>query len=274
MNEYLEMLVKLAHENPNLREHLMPVLREHSNAHVASLDKTAFKEETAQFVAWCVMKNDKWDAHECQRLLDRVGVPMQEGEAKQTRGPLKVGEMVKVQASNCANAKNADLCHHLDGKVGKVSAVDDGALVIDFDIGVSGRFDGTEPGKKTGLGRWTPVSDQAAAKASVEIVYVSEKNEKPPSKLQIQLLEDYINKGLQAGESRSDIYHTGLGLKQAFNKEGQYYFSIFSQQRDIYPRSINPAKGTLLYVGLAGHRPGGWKAEFAQMMAKQNTNTP
>ena len=262
MNEYLEMLVKLAHGNPNLQKHLMPVFKQaalqgqDANLKTAGV-KTAFKTESEQFVAWCLMKGDKWTAAECQRLLDRVGVPMQEGTTKQTRGPLSKGEMVKVQESTNANPKNADLCHQYDGLTGAVTDVDGDAVVVTFDHGKgTARFDGVEPGKKTGLGRWTPVSEGSASRAVLEVIYISEKNDKPPSKLSVQLLEDYIEKGFAAGESRADIYHSGVGLKQAFSKEGQYYFTIFSQQRDIYPRTLNPPERPIALCWVVGQASG------------------
>lgn len=270
MNDHIKMLIKLAHDHPRLRNHLMPVIQQAQPADVRlARTKTAFSGESEQFVAWCLLKNDKWNPAECQKLLDRAGIPMQEGPTKQTRGPLEKGEMVKVEAINNANPKNTDSCVAFDGLVGSVTDIDGDAVIITFEHGKgSARFDGKEPGKKTGLGRYTPISEGASKRAAVEVVYISEKNDKLPSKLSLKLVEEYVDKGFAAGESRSDIFHSGVGLKQATNKEGQYYFTIFSQQRDAYPRAINPVKGQVLYLGLLGHRPGGWKSEFAQMVAK------
>lgn len=268
--EHVGMLIKLAHEHPQIRDHVMPVIQQHMPASVRlASSKLAFSDESAMFVAWCLMKNDKWSVNECQALLDRAGIPMQEGTTKQTRGPLSKGEMVKVQAVVNANPKNTDICQTYDGLTGSVTDIDGDAVVVTFDHGKgTARFDGTEPGKKTGLGRHTPISEETGKKAALEVIYISEKNEKPPSKLSLKLVEEYVEKGMKAGENRSDIFHSGMGLKQALNKEGQYYFSIFSAQRDQYPRSISPVKGQLLYLGLLGKRPGGWKSEFAQMVAK------
>lgn len=270
--DHIKMLLRLANEHPQLREHLLPVIQEHAqpaSVRLASTVKEAFSEESEQFVAWCLMKDDKWSPAECQKLLDRARIPLQEGPAKQTRGPLEKGEKVKVQAVTNANPKNTDVCAQHDGHTGVVADIDGDALIIEFDFGKGkARFEGKTPGKETGLGRWTPVSEEAQTKAALEVVYISEKNEKPPSKLSLKLVQEYVEKGSAAGESRSDIYHTGLGLKQAFNKEGQYYFTIFSQQRDTYPRTISPVKGKVLYLGLLGKRPGGWKNEFARMVAE------
>ncbi len=162
-------------------------------------------------------------------------------------------------------------CKDHDGMTGAVTDIDDGAIIVTFDGGKgTARFEGLTSGKETGLGRWTESSEEADGRAALEVIYISEKNEKAPSKLSLELVRKYVEKGLAAGESRSDIYHMGVGLKQAFNKENQYYFTIFSRQRDQYPRSISPVKGQVLYVGLMGHRPGAWKTEFAQMMTKDS----
>lgn len=269
------MLIALANEHPQLRAELMPLIQDQTvepSTRLASAVKKAFSEESEQFVAWCIMKNDTWDKNECQRILERLGVPMQEEGVTQTRGPLEKGEMVECKAAKNTNAKNTDVCEQFDGKTGHVIDVDGDALVVEFTDGVrnfgQGRFEGKASGSTTGLYRYTP-SDAGGAnqRAMVEVIYISDKNAKPPSKDRIDMIQEYVDKGTAAGESRSRIYYSGNPLKQAMGKNG-YYFTVFSAQRDQYPTSINPAKGQVLYVGRMGGRPGGWKNEFAKMIAE------
>ena len=278
MNDRIKQLIRLAHEYPQLQEHLMPVIREHTmdtDARLAST-KLSFSEESEMFVAWCIMKGEKFDKNECQRGLDRLHVPMQEEGVKQTRGPLEKGEMVECKAAKNTNPKNTDICEQFDGKVGNVVDVDGDAVIIAFTDGVrdfgQGRFEGKESGSKTGLYRYTP-SDAGGAnqRAMIEVVYISDKTAKPPSADRIKLIEEYVDKGNVQGESRIRVYYSGNPLKQAMGKNG-YYFTVFSAQRDQYPTSINPVKGDVLYIGTLGKRPGGWKAEFAKMVADAEAN--
>jgi len=270
------MLIALAYEHPHLRQELMPLIQNQTtepSVRLASKVKKAFSDESAQFVAWCIMKGDTWDKNECQRVLEKLGVPMQEEGVVQTRGPLEKGEMVECKAAKNTNAKNTDVCEQFDGKTGHVIDIDGDAVIVEFDGSKihnfgKGRFEGKQTGSSTGLYRYTP-SDAGGAnqRAMVEVVYISDKNAKPPSKDRLEQIQEYVDKGTAAGESRSRIYYSGNPLKQAFGKNG-YYFTVFSAQRDQYPTSINPAKGQVLYIGRLGGRPGGWKNEFAKMIAE------
>jgi len=268
-NEQVKRLVRLAHENPEMRKGLLPVIREIQAAEKQTdlLIKKAFSDESEQFVAWCLMKQDSWSQNECQRVLDKIGVPFLEVSTA-TRGPLGKGEMVKVDATKNANPKNTEVCERRAEQVGTVFDVDGDALVIEFETGGKDRFEGRESGQKTGLYRWTPSGAGGSDKrAMVEAVYISDKTAKPPTKRRVEQVQQYLEKGLAKAESRERIYYSGLALKQAMGKNG-YYFTVFAAQRDQYPTSINPSKGELLYLGVAGHRPGGWKQEFAKMIAE------
>jgi hypothetical protein len=52
--------------------------------------------------------------------------------------------------------------------------------------------------------------------------------------------------------------------------QGGFYFSFFPTQRSTpiagaHPRSVNPQKGDLYYIGVLGHRPGGWQQDLEKM---------
>lgn len=263
-------LIRLAHANPSLRADILPLLMSNKSA---SADKVAVSEETEDFVEWCVMKNDKLSVNECKTILNRLNVPMQEAAAlTPSRGPLEKGEMVRCDAKKNTNQLNTQVCEDHDGQIGSVIDVDGNALVVKFTDGIrdfgTGRFEGRESGSKTGLYRHTP-SDAGGAntRAMVEVIYIKDQT-KPPSKDRIEQVEEYVEKGTALGQQRSRIYYTGNPLKQAVGKDGSYYFTVFSAQRDQFPTSINPTKGQVLYIGLLGKRPGGWKSEFAKMQAE------
>ena len=264
---HVAYLTKMANDFTETRAELLPVIQSliPASQRYAHLVKKAFSEESEQFVAWCLMKADKWSPAECQRLLDRVGVPFVETLEKSDKGPLLKGEQVKVFGMTNTNAKNTDMCHEFNDQVGFVTDIDDGAVIVKFERGGVGRFEGTLPGKETGLGRFKP-SAEADKRANIELVYFSDPSA-VPSKMSIKRVREYVSKGLATGESRADCYYVGLPTVQTLNAAKQYYVKYRSLTRDGDYRSFNPTKGKVLYLGLLGHRPGGWKDDFAKMVA-------
>lgn len=266
---HLITLKKLAKDFPDMRAQLLPLIQDQvpASERYASQVKEAFNEESQQFVAWCLMKDDKWSATECQRFLDKIGVPFIETLDAPKRGPLEKGEQVKCNAITNTNAKNTDTCHTFDNQIGIVIDVDKDFLMVEFESGKKARFEGTTSGKETGLGRHKATSEETQTRANMELVYISDTDAKPPSKLSIQRVQEYLDKGSAGGETRSDIYHTGQATVQTTNKQKQYYVKYWDLTRGRDYRSFNPIKGQVLYLGSLGHRPGGWKNEFAQMVA-------
>ena len=273
MNQYQKDLIKLASKDPRVAADVIPALRDMvtpPSVRLASQVKEAFNEKSEQFVAWCVMRDDKWTVAECQRVLDKIGVPFVETLAAPKRGPLEKGERVKVNAVVNVNPKNTDVCTAHDGQTGFVDDVGSDFLVIEFEApwGGKARFEGVTSGKETGLGRQKALSEESTKRAGIEVVYISKTDAPPPSKLSLKRVQDYLDKGFAAGESRFDIYHMGMATVQTTNKEGQYYFKFTSTARDNDYRSMNPVTGKVLYIGLLGHRPGGWESDFAKMVAE------
>lgn len=267
---HIDTLIHLANEYPDMRDELIPIIQNHlrpASERYAHLVKEAFKDESGQFVAWCIMEDKKWSPAECQRLLDRLGVPFV-AAVESKKGPLEKGEQVKCVAMTNANPKNTDVCEEFDNQVGSIIDIDGGSLIVKFQRGGTGRFDGLKSGKETGLGRFKE-SIEADKRAGIEVVYISDKDAKPPSKLSLKRVREYVEKGLEIGESRSDIYHAGIATVQTENKEGQYYVKYRDMTRGGGDyRSFNPTKGQVLYLGTLGHRPGSWKNEFAKMVAE------
>lgn len=231
--------------------------------------KIAMKKDTEAFVAWALQKDDIMGVNQVQRFLEKVtgreptpagaGVPAK-------RGPLEIGQAVKVDMHNNTNPLNTDVCEQHDRQIGVVDGKTSEGLTIRFENGQAAYFEGHASGKSTGLLRHTSREDYQKGVSKfilVEIVYLKGGTQTPPLRDTIAL-QEYVERGLARGESRSDIYQTGWVAKFALNKQGQMYFGLDSQQR-AHPTNISPSKGKMLYIGIAGKRPGGWKAEAAQM---------
>lgn len=269
-------LLRTASEHPEAAKKIMPkVARLLKQGHPVqttlhdAADKMAGKE-TADFAAWAIARGKKYSPQECQAVLDRLKVPFiaLEERVAPKRGPLNVGETVSPDAHSNTNEANSDACKKYHHQYGQVEKVERDAVAVRFDDNRLVRFEGeNKPGKSLGIGRATRpsvVNERPAGRAAVEVIYLSDKNAPAPSKSQIQTVLDYVEKGEAKGEKRNRSYYSGLALKQAEGKKG-YYFTIFAQGRDTFPRSINPKKGTVLYIGRLGGRPGGWQGEFAKM---------
>jgi hypothetical protein len=215
--------------------------------------KVAIKKETEAFITWALQENNRINAGAVQRFIERVTGrdPISPASApKPRRGPLARGEKIIVDKYRNTNS--------LAGMTGVTVKFENGDVVF---------FEGNKPGKATGLYRWTPKADYqdgAVTKHTlIEMVYLRGGTAAPPQR-DIDALKQYVERGMARGEHRSDIYYTGYVGKFAYNKSGQVYFVLSSQQRDR-PTSINPSKGKMLYIGFAGKRPGGWKADAQSM---------
>lgn len=244
----------------------------------ASSDKVAIKPDTEAFIAWAFQRDEAMNATSVQRFVERVTgrEPIQPVDApKPKRGPLEVGEKVICDKHRNSNEQNVDECEQYHDRVGFVKARTSDGLTIQFyrpdtdqaDSSAVAFFEGHASGKATGLYRWTPKADYQEGAVGkhvlIECVYLKGGTQAPPQR-DIEALEKYVERGLAQGEHRSEIYYTGYVGKFAYNKQGEVYFVLSSQQRDR-PTAINPKKGKMLYIGIAGKRPGGWKAEAQEM---------
>ncbi len=242
--------------------------------HVAGLSRVAVSQDTLDFVRWCVLKDERMSAHDVQLTLERLGLELSESGPK-TSGPLREGEFVLVKADQNTNPLNVGMCEQFDRQVGLVQSVGAGTVVVSFN-GVKVEFQGGDsPGKACGLYRHTPAAANAD-KRMIEVVYFRDPHASVSRESQAQV-NRYIQQGLAVGESRYDIYYSGLAVSMKVGKDG-LYFSMSSQQRtvenDLSIRAFNPQKGKVLYVGPLGKRPGGWKADLAKIEAIREVRDP
>ncbi len=267
-----DQIIRLAHENPGMRKHLLPLLKE------ASVPKEALAKDTEEFIAWVLASNKTIPIDSFRNFVERVTgwEPEQPGMgAPKKTGALAEGEKVLVDKYQNTNPLNVDEAEQYHGRVGYIKNRTDTGLVVQFykpdsdvvDSGVIAVFDGFVSGKATGLYRWTPKADiqEGAHGALVEIVYLKG-GQTPPPQRDMDALQKYIETGLARGEQRSEVYYTGYIAKFAYSKEGKLYIMLSAHQRDR-PTTLSVEKGRVLYIGLAGRRPGGWKADWEQMNA-------
>ena len=204
--------------------------------------------------------------HDAQVVLERMGLELSQSSKKS--GTLVEGESVAVQAGTNTNPLNVEACEKFDQQVGVVQSVGRTTVVAFGSIKVE--FSGVEPGKATGLLRHKPAATNVG-KPMLEIVYIRDPNASV-SQYSKQMVNQYIEQGLASGESRSEVYYSGLFNAMAVGGNG-FYFNISSQQRGLVNdqnyRAFNPQKGKLLYVGRLGKRPGGWKADLARLDAEK-----
>lgn len=244
--------------------------------------KLAISADTEDFVEWVLATQSPMSEVQVSRYLEgRLGRPPTPapatGASGRKAGPLDVGEKVLVDTTKNTNTLNSDACAHYHNRVGQVSEKTATGLVVQFYEGDNNTpsntltaekqyFDGFASGQKTGLYRWTPRTDYQAGstdtKALFEVVYFRGGNTRDLRRT--DAIEKYINDGSLRGEGRSAVYFTGVVGRFAENQKGEVYFTLSSAQRDT-PTTINPVVGELLYIGLVGHRPGGWAAEAVSL---------
>jgi hypothetical protein len=245
--------------------------------------KVAIAPDTEDFVEWVLATHKPMTESEMVRFLElklgRTPTPAPaKGQSGRKTGPLDIGEKVSIDKTKNTNTLNTDACELYHNRVGLVSEKATEGLVIQLyrgNVDIFSEeltnekqfFNGFASGAKTGLYRYTPKSAYVEANVDkgtlFEAVYLSGGVNVDTRRM--EQIEEYINKGTLQGENRSTVYYTGNIGRFAENQQGEVYFSIVAQQRDTTATTMNPKKGKLLYIGVAGKRPGGWKEEAIQL---------
>jgi hypothetical protein len=246
--------------------------------------KVAIAPDTEDFVEWVLATQKPMSESEMVRFLEaKLGRTPDPAPAKGQSGrkspttPLSVGEKVMVDKTKNANPLNTDACEQYHNRVAQIAEVTNEGLIVQFYRGnmdswadeLTGEkqlFNGFQSGQKSGLYRWTPksaiVENSTDKKILFECVYL--RGGTSVDTRRMEQIEQYVEQGVLKGESRSTVYYTGLVGRFAENQQGEVYFGLVAQQRDV-PTFINPKKGQLLYIGVAGKRPGGWMEEAVKL---------
>lgn len=241
---------------------------------LAMVHKQAITEETQRFIEWAMLKRDKVSPDQVWRFLERQDVPLKEVKPTRRGEPLAKGESVRVDIRKVPGHLQ-DVLEPWNDQIATVIEVDGDDVVLEFpprkDIV---RVDGGIVGPGVGLYRHTPaeaaLEEGRRPAREFEVIYVADKNAPPPSEDQIKKVQDYIERGYAKGEKRQRVYYTGLilGMFPTQGKTGPQIFKIFAQQRDHFPRALNPYKGEIYYIGVRGRRPGSWKREYEDLVAQ------
>lgn len=244
--------------------------------------KVAIAPDTEDFVEWVLATQKPMTESEMTRFLEmklgRKPKPApNKGVSSRSTGLLNVGEKVLVDKTKNTNTLNTDACERYHNRVAQVADKVPEGLIVQFYEGNNDIpsdnltqekqfFNGFASGSETGLYRWTPRTDyqeRAVEKKTLfEVVYL--KGGTAVDVRRTEAIEEYVQKGVLQGETRSTVYFTGVVGRFAENQQGEVYFTLSSMQRDT-PTTISPKKGRLLYIGIAGKRPEGWKEEAIQL---------
>ena len=252
-------VIRLASSRPDLRPHLLPLLKE------AGVKTAA--HDTMDFVTWALKTQSRRSTDAVIQFLERHGTVKAESTESNRGKPIGKGEKVEIQANN-APGDLQDLLQPYHLQKGTVTDVEGEDIVIKVDGGDILRVPGgVNSGKKSGVYRTSVMEDQGHM-GHVEIVYLPA-GERKPSQVSIEVLRNYVEKGMAAGEERSENYFSGFVPNWKVSKDNNPYFLMFTQQRGGRPRTLSPEKGEVYYINLIGKRPSGWEGELAEVLASE-----
>lgn len=254
-------LIRLAHSNPILRPHLLPILR------AADTQQKVAAKDTANFVLWALKSQHRISTDRVITFLERNGVEQSDSTDSKRGKPLALGELVEIQLAN-APSDLRDLLAPYDLKKGNIVKVEGEDIVIQIQAGGLLRVPGgVNAGKKSGVYRTSQMEEQGGRR-HFEIVYLPA-NERAPNQVGIQVLKQYIDRGMAAGEERSENYFSGFVNDWKLSKDNNPYFMMWAQQRGGRPRTLSPNKGDVYYIGIVGRRPSNWQQELDVLLAEE-----
>jgi len=263
-------IIRLAHENPSLRPHLLGLLRSPGLVTAAS-PRVAVNEETIRFTDWVMMnlKDHPWSEREMQTYLERVlGVDPAPYVKVEKRGPqIEVGDLLTPKPDK-SPPQNQEAATQFKYQPGTVEKVEHDSVLLKFQNGQTARFFGTSTGASSGLFRFSEkadYSDAATGKKLFEAVYFAKPGDVEPYRKHV--VQEYIERGADRGEDRQSPYYSGYIVAFKYTKEGNVICTMNSQQRP-YPVTFSPAAGgQLLYLGEMRKRPT-WEADFKRDLAE------
>lgn len=231
--------------------------------------RQAVADSTTQLVLWAQLRAQPLSQAKVQEFLEKQGIPMVVQSSPSKTGKLRSGELVIVDKNENTNDMNVDECELWHDKAGRVQALTDSGVTVQFDSGELVHFDGQSTGKSTGLYRHTPRGSGVEDKnVLIEIVY--ERNPKGVTRpTRMENIDEYLAKGEDRGEDRSRNYYSGNVAKMGISKEGNLFFLMYPAQRAGKPTAISPAKGSVLYIGRPQARPGGWRKELESFFGQE-----
>lgn len=235
----------------------------------AGVGKTAIKKDTEDFIRWCLSTQAPMSPHEVETFVTRtLGVKTSPPRQKRTGPRFQRGDLVEIKFDkHKASNGNPGPYKLYNGKIGTVSEIaGEDALVTFKGEREPVRFEGAQKTRGVGIYKYTaPFTITGSAK--IEMVYNAGGQATPDAQV---VVEAYLGRG-RGTEKRAANYYTGHVVSASTGSNG-YYFMGFPQQRmevgtegGFRPRSFNPAKGEVIYIGVLNSRPSKWKAELDAM---------
>lgn len=274
-------LLRLAHENPESRTKIFPILArlDPRLALLASKEegkkqagaKVAIAKDTEDFIRWVVSTQGPMSSTEVEAFVSRtLGIKTSPPVKKRTGSRFQRGDSVLIKAGKHTAAKfDRSNYDRFDGKIGTVTEVDGSDAMVAFkgeraDV----RFPGAQSPRGVGIYKYTkPYTITGSSK--IEMIYNAGGKATPDQKV---IVDAYRGRGRET-EKRPVNYYTGHVVMASTGANG-YYFRGFPQQRlEVDPqseagfqaRTFNPAFGEVLYIGIMNSRPSNWKAELERM---------
>lgn len=236
--------------------------------------RTLLAGNSGDFARWAITTLNPLTETEVEAFLrGRLGMEIRSPRTTRPGPRFQVGDSVIIRGDKHADPKTAAPYNLYNGKVGRVVEATPTAVGVRFNTGEEVAFEGAQKARGVGMYRYTAPFTMVGS-PGVEMVYLAAAEDISPD--QKVTVEKYLGGG--RGEKRSGNYYSGHIFNALYNQAGQVYFTVFSHQRiDVdpqseggaQPRSFNPLKGKMVYIGLLGKRPRGWENEWeaAQLAA-------
>ena len=244
--------------------------------------RVAVNEKTQDFVEWVFNSGmEPLAPVEIERFITgKLGMEVKPAPPSKAGLPrFQDGDRVKVDAAKHKDTTTVATYAEYDKKLGTVVRVDGLDALVKLDSGPSEpvRFKDALKRSGTGLFKYTPPFTIEGS-AAIEMVYLADPENVVKDEQRL-VVEQYLGKA-RGTEQRSANYYTGHLFNAQLNQSNQLYFRMFPQQRmtidpegGFQPRSFNPAKGKVLYIGLLNRRPAGWERELEDLRVRQGVTT-
>jgi len=238
------------------------------------MDKKLAAVDSGDFSRW-VLSNFTEPLQESEArafITSKLGLDIKPPRKPRGGPRFQVGDEVVIKKDKHKNAETMEVYEKFHGKVGEVIEADSTGVTAKFKSGGEGVFPDAQKLRGVGIYKYTAPFVMQGSPA-LEMVYLAEEKEiRDEQKI---IVEKYLSNGRT--QTRSGNYYSGYAFTASVNQGGQVYFSVFPQQRvevdpssesGFLPRSFNPTKGQVLYMGLLGKRPTGWKDQWEEQEAQ------
>lgn len=240
------------------------------NARQKITHKKTATDETYDFAEWALNVRPKpvqgaavkaW----VERKLKLKTLPPR---VKRPGARFQEGDTVKVDANKHQDPETLMPYVKVDSEIGTVNDVRGLDVEVIFESGRRVWLQNANVDRGGGLFKYSQLEPPKAA-PKFEIIYSPDPSSKSTSEQQL-IVELYVQRGAERGDLKRHVaYYSGYAFYGQETKDGGWVLVAGPHQR-MDPsgrqliRSFNPWKGKVHYLGLAGHRPTGWKQQLEE----------